>query len=67
MDEIVLQITIAIEGSDQQDTLRIAMSDSNAPINSNEVKFLYLRGKKNKALKKIQFKESFISKSGLIM
>ena len=64
MDEIVLQIAIAIEGSDQQDTLRIAMSDSNAPINSNEVKFLYLRGIKepNKALKKIQFKESFISK-----
>ena len=53
MDEIVLQIAIAIEGSDQQDTLRIAMSDSNAPINSNEVKFLYLRGIKepNKSLK----------------
>ena len=40
MDEIVLQIAIAIEGSDQQDTLKIAMSDSNAPINSNEVNFI---------------------------
>jgi hypothetical protein len=64
MNKIFLQIAIAIEGTDKQDTLRIAMSDSNSPINSNEVKFLYLKGIKepNKTLKKIQFKESFISK-----
>ena len=67
MDEIVLQIAVAIEGTEKQDTLRIAMSDSNTPINSNDVKFLNLRGIKepNKALKKIQFKESFISKKWL--
>ena len=46
MDEIVLQIAIAIEGTEKQDTLRIAMSDSNAPINSNDVKFLYQRYKR---------------------
>ena len=69
MDEIVLQIAIAIEGSDKQDTLRIAMSDSNAPINSNDVKFLYLRGIKepNKALKKYSLKKVLFQKSGLIM
>ena len=48
MDEIVLQIAIAIEGSDQQDTLKIAMSDSNAPIDSNEVNFLYREYKRAK-------------------
>ena len=68
MDEIVLQIAIAIEVR-KTGYFRIAMSDSNTPINSNDVKFLNLRGIKepNKALKKIQFKEGFISKSGLIM